>query len=192
MVRWLGFNRKRERAQAYANGLKQDFNNLIDELKLEPLQTRFLKSRWLEQVLWMEGRAAYCRDRYYNLRLMTIIGGVLVPILVTLQADSATNINYFFRIGAIGLSGLVAVSSAVEEFFHYGERWYHYRRTVESLKAEGWQFFQLSGIYRPYAVQGHSAAFPLFSEQIEDIIRQDVDIYVNQMTREKKKEKSES
>jgi hypothetical protein len=84
----------------------------------------------------------------------------------------------------IVLSGIVAVSSAVEEFFHYGERWYNYRRSAESLKAQGWQFFQLSGHYRPY--KSHEEAFVVFADQVEEIIQRDVEVYVTQVAREKK------
>lgn len=51
-----------------------------------------------------------------------------------------------------GLSQIVAISAAIEEFFHYGERWRHYRRTVESMKTQGWQFSQLTGPYRIYPI----------------------------------------
>ena len=118
------------------------------------LQKHFLRSRWLDHVLWMEGRAGSARDRYYALRLTTVIGGVIVP------------------------------AAAVEEFFHYGERWLHCRRTAEWLKIEGWQFFQLSGPYRPD--KSHSKAYPAFAGRVEDIIQRDVEVYVTEVVREKR------
>jgi hypothetical protein len=56
---------------------------------------------------------------------------------------------------------LVATSAAIEEFFHFGERWRHYRRSVELLKAEGWKFFELAGVYGVEG-KGHAAACPAF------------------------------
>ena len=41
------------------------------------------------------------------------------------------------------LSQVVAISAAIEEFFHYGERWRHYRRTAESLKTQGWAILSI-------------------------------------------------
>ena len=74
------------------------------------------------------------------------------------------------------LSLLVALSVAVEEFFHFGERWRHYRRMSELLKAEGWQFLQLSG---PYRTSGsHAAAFPLFAERVEACARTEREEYM--------------
>ncbi|MHC5732754.1 MAG: DUF4231 domain-containing protein, partial [Nostoc sp.] len=85
-----------------------------------------------------------------------------------------------------GLSQIVAISAAIEEFFHYGERWRHYRRTVESLKSQGWQFSQLTGPYRKYTT--HEEAFNVFAGQVEDIIQRDVEIYATQVVQEKKEE----
>lgn len=169
----------------YNEQLKQDFGRIFEELKLTSLQKKFLRSRWLDQVLWMEGRAARARDRYYWLRLATIIGGVIVPILLGLNFTNK-NLDSALKKFTIVLSGVVAVSSAVEEFFHYGERWRHYRRTAESLKAQGWQFFELSGPY--YRDKTHEEAFSIFANVVEDIIQHDVEVYATQVTQEKKQE----
>jgi Protein of unknown function (DUF4231) len=74
-----------------------------------------------------------------------------------------------------GLGLVVALAAAIEGFFHFSDRWPHYRRTAELLKSEGWQFFQLSG---PYAGAGsHPGAYPLFAAQVEALIQRDVDVY---------------
>jgi hypothetical protein len=81
---------------------------------------------------------------------------------------------------------MVAVSLAVEEFFHYGERWRHYRRTVETLKIEAWQFFQLSGPYQAH--RNHQVAYPPFAARVEEILRQDIEVFITQVVKEKKVE----
>jgi hypothetical protein len=164
----------------YREWLKQDLGGLVDALDLSDLQKHFLRSRWLDQVLWMEGRADNARKLYYGLRLTAIIGGVIVPALVSLNLEGA---SAFVRLVTIVLSIVVAVSVAVEEFFHYGERWRHYRRTVECLKIEGWKFFQLSG---PYGRSGgHNELYADFAERVEEILKRDVDVYVTELVREK-------
>ncbi|NET35559.1 MAG: DUF4231 domain-containing protein [Cyanothece sp. SIO1E1] len=180
---------KEEKFSNYADWLKDDFKKLFGQLKLTELQKHFLRSRWLDQVIWMEGRAAHNRNWYYRLRLITIIGGVIVPILVSLDIGEIQK-NRSLKIATVVLSGVVAGSAAVEEFFHFGERWYHYRRTVESLKTEGWQFFELSGPYREYQQQdqGHQEAFVTFAEQVEEIMESDVAYYVTQMSQQKSKQ----
>ena len=141
----------------YREWLKQDLGSLIDALELSELQKHFLHSRWLDQVLWMEGKADQAQKRYYLLRLTAIVGSVTVPALVSLNLSS-TGVIVYIRWATFIISLLVAVSVAVEEFFHYGERWRHYRSSVERLKIEGWEFFQLSGEYRDL---NHAEAYPV-------------------------------
>jgi hypothetical protein len=160
--------------------LKYNFDQLIAQLRLSELRRQFLRSRWLDQLVWVESRATHNRDRYFFWRLITIIGGVLVPALVTLQLNGSATTAITWTTFAVSL--LVAISAAVEGFFRYGERWRHYRRTAELLKTEGWQFLQLTGHYRRHLA--HGSAYPLFASRIEDILQQDVDAYVTTVAAE--------
>jgi len=174
-----------EEKQSYNDWLKQELGSVIDELEMETLQKKFLRSRWLDQVTWMEGKANHARTWYYFLRLTAIIGGVIVPALVSLnvggQAATVTRWTVFV------ISLLVAISVAVEEFFHYGERWRHYRQTVETLKSEGWRFFQLAGNYRRYP--SHAGAYPRFATIVEQISQQDVQTYISRVVDESQEDK---
>ncbi|MEH2022282.1 DUF4231 domain-containing protein [Nostoc sp.] len=174
---------------SYQEFLKEDFNNLFVGINLGDVQKHFLRSRWLDQVLWMEAKANSSRDRHYFLRLTTIVGGVILPALVSLNINATFKPNNrdIIMWSTFGLSQIVAISAAIEEFFHYGERWRHYRRTVESLKTQGWQFSQLTGAYRSYT--SHEQAFNLFASHVEDIIQRDVEIYATQVVQEKKEER---
>ncbi|MEH2236948.1 DUF4231 domain-containing protein [Nostoc sp.] len=175
---------------SYQEFLKQDFNKLFEGMKLGDVQRHFLRSRWLDQVLWMEGKANLSRDRHYLLRITTIVGGVILPALVSLNINTTRSVNDRVKnviiCSTFSLSQIVAISAAIEEFFHYGERWRHYRRTVESLKSQGWQFSQFTGPYRNYT--SHEQAFNLFAGHVEDIIQRDVEIYATQVVQEKKEE----
>jgi hypothetical protein len=183
----------------YREFLEKDFGELFENLELKDRQKHYLRSRWLDQVLWMEGRAGRARDLYYRLRLTTIIGGVIIPALVSLSSVSAGILNpgnpdanepassLYVRNAiswsAFVLSQVVAISAATEQFFNYGDRWRNYRRSVESLKTQGWQFFELSGPYLTYKT--HEDAFNTFASQVEQIIQQDVEIYATQITQPK-------
>ncbi|MBD2462846.1 DUF4231 domain-containing protein [Oscillatoria sp. FACHB-1407] len=175
---------KANKSKSYTEQLKEDFEKIFDSLNLDSpdgrkasLNKAFLKSRWLDQILWMEAKSAQCRNRHFRLRLITIIGGVIVPILVTFNVDNQ-RLQDAIKQATIVISGAVAVTAAIEEFFQYGKRWYNYRRSAESLKAQGWHFFQLSGPYRTYP--SHHEAFQAFAENIEEIIQHDVETYVTQ------------
>jgi hypothetical protein len=169
-------------ADGYSKWLQEEFGGLIDELELSELQRRYLRSRWLDQVAWMERKASTCQRRYYQARLITVVGAVIVPALVGLQslngdlADVVTGLT-------IAISLVVAIAAALEQFFRFGERWHHYRRTVETLKSEGWLFFELTG---PYAVGRHAEAFDQFAGRVEQILASDVDAFVTQVTAEQK------
>ncbi len=168
--------------------MKKDLGTLIDALDLSDLQKHFLRSRWLDQVIWMEGKADNARSWHYRLRLTVIIGGVIIPALVSLNT-STLGIAQVVGWIAFGLSLLVALSAAVEQFFNYGERWRHYRRMVETLKIEGWQFFQLSGPYRRY--KSHAEAYPAFAARTEETNQHDVESYITSVVREKEEDKEE-
>jgi hypothetical protein len=182
---------RRHKKDAYSTWLKTEFGGLIDELELDARRKRFLRSRWLEQLDWVESKAGQARDRYYRLRLTTVIGAVLVPGLVSASfADGS--LENSLRVTTWVVSLVVAVSAAVEQFFHFGERWRNYRRTAERLKTEGWLFLELSG---PYTAVGatHESAFTAFATRIEELLQGDVDVYLTEVAVEKKeKERAES
>jgi hypothetical protein len=164
----------------YGDWLKQDLGSVIDSLPLDEVQRHFLRSRWLDQVLWMEGRATHARRRYYTLRLTAALGGVIVPTLVGLNIDG--DAGGAVQGLSIGLSLLVALAVAVEELMRFGERFRHYRRAVELLKSEGWQFFQLAGPYRRHDT--HIGAYRSFASRVEAIIQPSVEVYVSEVLSE--------
>ncbi len=172
-----------EEKESYDGWLKQNMGDVINALELSDLRKRFLNSRWLEQLLWQEKKAKSAQVRYYVLRLVAIIGGVIVPALVGLKmGDSGGSECVRWLAFVIGL--MVAISVSVEEFFHYGERWRHYRRNAELLKMEGWQFFQLAGPYQQFST--HPEAYQEFAARVEKIFGQELDVYIAQIAAEKK------
>jgi hypothetical protein len=173
--------------RSYSDWLKSEFGGLIDELGVDQQRKRFLKSRWLDQVIWTEGKAHQARNRYYLLRLTTVVGALLVPALVSVNPSDET-LDDAVRIATWVVSLIVAASAAVEQFFHFGDRWRNYRRTAERLKAEGWLYLQLSG---PYAGNRatHEDAYSAFAIRVEELIQSDVDAYLTEVAVEKKEKK---
>ena len=155
---------------------RAEMDKLIASLDLPELNKEFMRARWLELIIWMDGKAQESVWWYRRLRLATIIGGVIVPALVSLNIGS--DMQGLIQTLTFIVSLVVALSAAVEEFFRYGERWRHYRRMTESLKSEGWQFLQLSG---GYANQTHIQAYPLFAARVEELSREEVESYITQV-----------
>ena len=60
---------------------------VIEQLELSDLQKRCLRARWLDAVVWLEGKAKQAQRLYYALRLL-IIGGVIILALVSLDLGS--------------------------------------------------------------------------------------------------------
>jgi hypothetical protein len=123
----------------------------------------------------MESAAQRTRTCYYTLRLITVVGAVIVPALVSINAvgGAETAITWL----TFALSLVVAVSAAIEGFLRYGERWRHYRGLVEELKWEGWDLYELSGAYR-MAGATHETAFPVFVERVNDVLRRETRTYI--------------
>lgn len=182
--------RRRQKNDAYSAWLKTEFGGLIDELDLDERRKRFLRSRWLEQLDWVGSKANKARDRYYRLRLTTVIGAVLVPGLVSVSFAGGA-LERSLRVTTWVISLVVAVSAAVEQFFRFGERWRNYRRTAERLKTEGWLYLELSG---PYSTDGatHESAFPAFATRVEELLQGDVDVYLTKVAVEQDKEEAKS
>lgn len=162
--------------------MRAEMGTLIAALDLPELNKQFLQARWLEQVIWMDEKAWSSVLRHNVLRLTTIVGGVIVPALVSWNIGDGAGADLVKTLTVI-ISLVVALSAAVEEFFHYGERWRHYRRTVEALKSEGWQFFQQSGLY---ANLTHVQAYPAFAARVEELSCEEVETYMTQVFKEKK------
>jgi uncharacterized protein DUF4231 len=168
-------------SDAQSGWLVQEFDPLLDEFDLDERQRRFVRSRWLEQTAWFEAKAKQAQRRYYVLRLVAIVGGLIVPALVSLnihQDSVASTIAWT----TFALSLVVGIAVAVDGFFNYGGRWRQYRRTAELLKGHGWQYFELIGVYSGYPT--HRAAFPRFAAAVEALIAEDVEAYLSKVMRE--------
>ncbi|MGH3118928.1 MAG: DUF4231 domain-containing protein [Gaiellales bacterium] len=159
--------------------LRNDYNELISSIQLSDEQRHFLRSRWLEYVLWMEVAAQRARNYYYVLRLTTVVGAVVIPALVS---NNAIWVSF-------GLSLAVALSAAVEAFFQFGARWRHYRSLVEDLKAEGWAFYELGG---PYGTENatHSTGFQTFVDRVNDLLTRETRTYISEIATPKTVDKT--
>lgn len=153
---------------------------MVETLDLDPFRKELLRQRWLDQVAWISAQARKMRVRYYVLRLPVVVGGVTIPALISVSLGAAAGQIEDFRIVTFWISLGVAVLAALEAIFQYGDRWRHYRRTAERLKSLGWQYFQLNGAFRRHA--SHDAAFVAFTERVEEILGEDVEGYLGQMS----------
>jgi hypothetical protein len=167
--------------ERYRRRLKAQLGDLVGTIELPEIEKQALESRFIDRVLWAEKRATDARRAYYGLRLTAILGGVLVPSLVSLNIGETG--AQVVRWITFGVSLLVAMAIATEEFFHFGDRWRHYRQTAELLKEEGWEFFQRTGDYRN---RTHAECFPTFARRVERLVHEDVEKFVTQVVYDKR------
>jgi hypothetical protein len=162
-------------------------SGLLEVLDLPDTYKSFMRSRWLQQVSWMEARASRARSLYYLLRLVTIIGGLTIPALVGLNASGRT--ETVLESATFVLSLIVAICAAIEGFFRFGDRWRHYRQTAEWLKSEGWRYLQLADRYARFP--DHLAAYSVFARRIEMGMAQEVESYITEVTVERRGEQEQ-
>ncbi len=175
----MGTGRQDKATPFDPESLRQDWSEIIDSLSLSEQRRRFLRSRWLEYVLWMEKASQRTRKRYYVLRSVVAAGAVILPALVGLNVIGSAKTAVLWITFAISI--VVGLAAALEGFFRLGERWRHYRKRVEELKAEGWRFYQLSGEYQDHA--DHDGAFPQFVANVELILANEVNEFIAEIAR---------
>ena len=169
------------RTDASSGWLAQEFGGLLDEFDLDERQERFVRARWFDQMAWFDGKARQAQQRYHLLRLVAIVGGLVVPALVSLNVRHGS-VASTIAWATFALSLAVGIAVAVDGFFNYGGRWRQYRRTAELLKAHGWQYFELVGVYSGYP--NHRAAFERFAAAVESLIAEDVESYLSKVMAE--------
>ncbi len=180
-----------DQASATPMSYEDEMRELIARMSVSDEQRRFLRSRWLDQVDYMGLRASEAKRRFYGLRLATVVGGVVVPALVSISLAGSgrfdPNVDFLLRLLTFLVSAIVAVTASVEGFMRYGERWRHFRVNAELLKSEGWQYLTGSGPYR--RLEDPDTAFQAFAARVEEVLRDDVDGFLSQVTRSSPAEK---
>jgi hypothetical protein len=152
-------------ARTYQDWLRTTLEDTFRDLGLSKRQERFLRVRWLDQLLFNEERAIRTYKRYTRLRMVALLGGVVIPMIVPLERTSRSPALSWVL---FSLSLLVGACLAVDGFYQYANRYLQYRRMAERLKLEGWQFFELSGPYSEY--RAHASAYRAFVARVDSLI----------------------
>ena len=140
--------------------LARELHALLDSLAdVGTAERRYLVVRWRPQVLLAKRRADSNRRWYYSWRVPTVIGALLLPPLASPTVEAS-----WARWTALGVSLAVAICTALESTFRFGNRWRLYRRMLDELRSEGWAYAYRTG---PYASK---AEFTSFVERSEEAI----------------------
>jgi Protein of unknown function (DUF4231) len=142
---------------------------LIESAELDETQKEYLRKRWLHQIRWWDGRAWEARRKYFRLRVIIVLGGVILPFLTT--ASFSAPLEPWMRRAAALVSLLVAACAALEALYSWGTIWLEKRRAAELLKVEGWLLLHRGGRYKE---QTEADAFPEFVTEVESQIAAEV------------------
>ena len=148
--------------------LARELHALLDSLAdVGSAERRYLVVRWRPQVLLAKRRVDSNRRWYYSWRVPTVVGALLLPPLASPTVEAS-----WARWTALGVSLVVAICTALESTFRFGNRWRLYRRMLDELRSEGWAYAYRTG---PYASK---AEFTSFVERSEEAIRRYGEEYV--------------
>jgi hypothetical protein len=138
--------------------------DLLNGLELEEKKKTIIQLRWLETAQLMESRADKYMKVYNVLQFITLITVIITPIFININTLIAT---------ASGI--LAALSLGVNQSFQYEKKWRHYRKNVELIYSEGYDYFSLGGKYLSY--ENHEEAYRSFVSNVEAILKSEVETY---------------
>ncbi|MCG8366015.1 MAG: DUF4231 domain-containing protein [Pseudanabaenales cyanobacterium] len=171
----------------YRSYLRDSFSQNIDSLDISDQRKQFLKDRWLDQLLYQEGKAGKEQTRFVRSMVFRTVGGAIATMLMGVGNVSNSRLIKTFGWTAFVLNGSVNIVGGVSDFMKFGEKHVKARVSAERLKSSGWQYFQLCGVYKQFV--NHSDAYKTFARETELLIQQDLEGFIAQA--EEKSEKGE-
>lgn len=154
---------------------REELEKVVDGIETLKPYHEVLKRRWIGMVMWWHARSVEARWKYFLLRGVVVVGGVLIPVLSAFGLREGWERSFALAISCVG--AVVAGCAAWEGIANYGETWREKRRAAELLKVEGWQFLQLCGKYRDD--KSHEVAYPRFAAEVESMIAKEVGEYLS-------------
>jgi Protein of unknown function (DUF4231) len=147
---------------------------------LTPLQIRIIELRYLNLLRQYERRLVFVDFYYHFSRGFVSLGSVLVPALLSIQSPTASySLPLYWTTWSISL--LVTILHNFTNIFRFDKKFTGIHATLERLKTEGWQYFELSGRYsghHGHKTPTHSNQYMYFVNTVEKIrLRQIEDEY---------------
>lgn len=161
---------------SYRDFLRESFSQNIDSLDISDQRKQFLKDRWLDQLLYLEGKTSKEQTRYVRAMIFRIVGGVIATLLIGVGNVNSTQLVKAFGWTAFALNGGVNIVGGVADFMKFGEKYVKSRVSAERLKSSGWHYLQLCGPYKQFA--DHSAAYEAFARATEELIQSDLEGFI--------------
>ncbi len=155
--------------------------NIIDKLDLPKnmeSNKEIIKARFVEEVSYYEKKRDHTKKYYNVFRFIVTTGSILLPAILSLgQMDPTKLPKHFDQItywSSWSISLLVTISNGFLQLFSLDKDYYNYSNVVEQLKAEGWQYFGLSGKYEDHDIHDKES-YKDFCKAVENIKRKQVE-----------------
>ena len=126
--------------------------------KLKPEE--YVAERLNQEIDYYNKSAGKAKQRYLQMRAITVIGGALVPVLVNVDLP-------YVNIVTTAISLVVVLFVSLETVYRYREQWTNYRTAEQNLRNEYFLFTSRSGAY---AELDEPVAFTLFVNRVEGAI----------------------
>ena len=154
----------------------EELKTLMTGVQLDdPNFNAYINARWLKYVEWWDCRSRSAKWKYQWMRGLVVVAGALIPALVGLRELVEPSHAWIFAVASIIASLVVAICAGLESLFGFGDIWREKRMAAEIIKSEGFSFLQLAGVYAEFS--SHGAAYKLFAENVEDLIRHEIKDY---------------
>lgn len=127
--------------------------------KLTPEE--YVAERLNPEMDYYNKSAGRSKQRYLQMRALTVVGGALVPVLVNVDLP-------YIDILTTAISLVVVLFVSLETVYRYREQWTNYRTAEQNLRNEYFVFTARSGAY---AGLDEPSAFTLFVNRIEQAIQ---------------------
>lgn len=133
--------------------------------EISPQERYYIEHRWYSQWSFFDSKASQNKNRYHRIQLIVGLGSVTVPVLVGINTDGT--LRAVLYVVTIVISLAVAMSTAIESLYAFGDNWRSYRSAAEDLHQEKSLYDVKAGRYA-----NNPQGFLRFVERCEEIIAQ--------------------
>lgn len=133
-----------------------------------PQERYYMEHRWHTQWVYYDKKANENKVRYHRLQWIIGVGAVTVPVLVGIPPTAlSAEMQFLVYAVTVVISLAVAVSTAIENIYKYGDNWRTFRNAAEEMQAEKSLYDVRAGRYA-----GIPYPFTRFVERCEEVIAQ--------------------
>ncbi len=156
---------------------RQNFNQLIDNLELAPIDKQHVRLRYLSILETFQRRTRNHSIIFFVGHFIVMVGSLLVPALLSISNTDKSILanngmfNVYVYWATFVISLMVTMSNGILTLFRIDKKYYFLNTALERLRSEGWQYIALTGRYSGHLIENtiptHKNQFVFFIHNIE-------------------------